>query len=123
MRCWPAPKPTRTSRTWTCPSALHHFARTILAKLCSFAHLQVLKAEPSNKEALLARAKAYLQLADLDMAKRHVGEALKYDPDNEAAMAEFHKLKKLAKLQAQVRFGVFKLHFLMMQMLCYGRIP
>jgi tetratricopeptide (TPR) repeat protein len=65
-------------------------------------HIQVLKAEPSNSEALLARARAYLHLADLDMAKRHVGEALKYDPDSQAAMAEFRKLKKLAKLQAQV---------------------
>lgn len=63
----------------------------------------MLKAEPSNREALLARAAAYLQLADLDMAKRHVGEALKYDPDNAEAMAQFRKLKKLAKLQAQVR--------------------
>jgi Tfp pilus assembly protein PilF len=63
---------------------------------------QVLKAEPSNQEALLARAAAYLHLADLDMAKRHVGEALKHDPDNAAAMAQFRKLKKLAKLQAQV---------------------
>jgi Flp pilus assembly protein TadD len=65
-------------------------------------HFQVLKAEPSNREALLARAAAYLQLADLDMAKRHIGEALKYDPDNQDAMAQFRKLKKLAKLQAQV---------------------
>lgn len=65
--------------------------------------IQVLKAEPSNREALLARAQAYLHLADLDMAKRHVGEALKYDPENQEAMAEFKKLKKLAKLQQQVR--------------------
>lgn len=77
---------------------------TATSLLSAAIFIQVLKAEPSNREALLARAAAYLQLADLDMAKRHVGEALKHDPDNQDAMAQFRKLKKLAKLQAQVRW-------------------
>lgn len=63
---------------------------------------QVLKAEPSNREALLTRSRAYYMLADLDMAKRHLGEVLsKIDPDDTVALAEFRKIKKLTKAQAQ----------------------
>lgn len=65
--------------------------------------MQVLKAEPSNREALLTRSRAYYMLADLDMAKRHLGEVLsKIDPDDTEALAEFRKIKKLTKAQAQV---------------------
>lgn len=63
---------------------------------------QVLKAEPSNREALLTRSRAYYMLADLDMAKRHLGEVLsKIDPEDGQALSEFRKIKKLTKAQAQ----------------------
>jgi hypothetical protein len=42
-------------------------------------------------------------LADLDMAKRHLGEVLsKIDPEDGQALSEFRKIKKLTKAQAQV---------------------
>ena len=35
----------------------------------------LLKGEPGHLGALVLRARAYIQLADLDLAKRHLGEA------------------------------------------------
>ncbi len=35
----------------------------------------LLKGEPAHVGALVLRATAYLHLADLDLAKRHLGEA------------------------------------------------
>lgn len=65
---------------------------------------QVLKAEAANREALLARSRAYFMIGDLDMAKRHLGEVLsKIDPEDAAALADFRKIKKLSKLQTRVR--------------------
>lgn len=68
----------------------------------------MLKAEPSSREALLTRSRAYFMLADLDMAKRHLGEALKYDPDNRAAMTDFRNIKRLAKSRSQVQQALLK---------------
>jgi DnaJ family protein C protein 3 len=38
---------------------------------------------------------AYMYLGDHDLAKRHFGEALKYDPDHSASRKAFNKLKDL----------------------------
>ena len=63
---------------------------------------QVLKAEPSNAEALMLRSKAYFLLNDLGMSKRHLAEVLKYDDGHAAARAEFKKIKDLIKLKEKV---------------------
>lgn len=55
---------------------------------------RLLKAEPGNLKALLIRGQAYFYMNDNDMAKRHFGEALKYDPDYEAARKEFNRVKQ-----------------------------
>lgn len=36
----------------------------------------LLKGEPGHVDALLLRSRAYIHLADLDLAKRHLGEVL-----------------------------------------------
>ncbi|KAK9811786.1 hypothetical protein WJX72_009936 [[Myrmecia] bisecta] len=57
----------------------------------------LLKGEPGNIEALYLRGTAYFYLNDQDLAKRHFGEALKYDPDHEQVKAAFRKVKNLYK--------------------------
>ena len=39
----------------------------------------LLKGEPGHVDALLLRSRAYIHLADLDLAKRHLGEVLFQD--------------------------------------------
>lgn len=46
---------------------------------------RLLKSRPGDLEALLLRGRAYYFLGEHDLAKRHFGEALKYDPDHEAS--------------------------------------
>lgn len=64
---------------------------------------------------------AYTQLGDLDMAKRHYGEALRHEPDHAAGKAAFSAAKKLASLKSKVSAlphpltedqASFALHFL-----------
>lgn len=45
---------------------------------------------------------AYMLLGDLDLAKRHYGEALRHDPDHKQAQAAFKAAKALARLRSQV---------------------
>ena len=63
----------------------------------------LLKGQPDNVQALYLRGKSYFYMDDQSMAKRHFGEALKYDPEHEPAKAAFSKVRKLYKLKAQVR--------------------
>ena len=46
---------------------------------------------------------AYTQLGDLDVAKRHYGEALRHNPDHAEAQKAFSAAKRLAKLKSLVR--------------------
>lgn len=62
----------------------------------------LLKGQPDNVQALFLRGKSYFYLDDQSMAKRHFGEALKYDPEHKPAQAEFSKVRKLYKHKAQV---------------------
>lgn len=62
----------------------------------------LLKGQPDNVQALFLRGKSYFYLDDQSMAKRHFGEALKYDPEHKLAQAEFSKVRKLYKHKAQV---------------------
>jgi len=57
----------------------------------------LLKSQPKNLQALILRGKAYFYLHDHDLAKRHFGEALKYDPDCKDARTEFNKVKTYDK--------------------------
>ena len=63
----------------------------------------LLKGQHDNVQALFLRGKSYFYLDDQSMAKRHFGEALKYDPEHKQAKAEFAKVKSLYKKKAQVR--------------------
>jgi DnaJ family protein C protein 3 len=54
---------------------------------------RLLKNEPSNLQALVLRGQGYFYSGDHDLAKRHFGEALKYDPDHKEAKAEFGKVE------------------------------
>ncbi|KAG2448958.1 hypothetical protein HYH02_005712 [Chlamydomonas schloesseri] len=54
---------------------------------------RIVKADDRQLDALVLRGRAYFYLYDHDMAKRHFGEALKYDPDHSAARKEFNKVK------------------------------
>lgn len=58
---------------------------------------RMLKSVPNQLQALLLRGRAYMYLAEHDMAKRHFGEALKHDPDHAGARREFKKIKDLDK--------------------------
>jgi len=53
-------------------------------------------------QALYLRGKSYFYMDDQSMAKRHFGEALKYDPEHKEAKAEFTKVRTLYKKKAQV---------------------
>ncbi|KAG2501822.1 hypothetical protein HYH03_000321 [Edaphochlamys debaryana] len=55
---------------------------------------RIVKADERQLDALVLRGKAYFYLFDHDMAKRHFGEALKYDPDHQGARKEFNKVKE-----------------------------
>lgn len=67
---------------------------------------RLLKASPGHLEALVLRGRAYFYLSDHDLAKRHFGEALKYDPDYTAARKEFNKVKDLERRrQRAARYG------------------
>ncbi|KAF5830077.1 DnaJ-like protein [Dunaliella salina] len=57
----------------------------------------LLKSQPKNLQALILRGKAYFYLHDHDLAKRHFGEALKYDPDCKDAKTEFNRVKTYDK--------------------------
>ncbi|DBA82696.1 TPA: hypothetical protein ACH3X1_006934 [Trebouxia sp. C0004] len=61
----------------------------------------LLKGQPSNVQALYLRGKSYFYMDDQSMAKRHFGEALKYDPEHKEAKAEFSKVRTLYKKKAQ----------------------
>ncbi|KAL6752449.1 DnaJ-like protein [Haematococcus lacustris] len=54
---------------------------------------RLLKNEPSNLKALVLRGIAYYRLHDHDLAKRHFGEALKFEPDYTEARQQFNKVK------------------------------
>jgi DnaJ family protein C protein 3 len=56
---------------------------------------KIVKANPKHLEALQLRGLAYMYLGDHDLAKRHFGEALKYDPDHSPSRKAFNKLKDL----------------------------
>eukprot|EP00878_Enallax_costatus_P025984 GHUV01027850.1.p1 GENE.GHUV01027850.1~~GHUV01027850.1.p1 ORF type:complete len:365 (+),score=138.23 GHUV01027850.1:272-1366(+) len=56
---------------------------------------RIVKSSPGHLEALTLRGLAYMYLADHDMAKRHFGEALKFDPDYKDSRKAFNKLKDL----------------------------
>ena len=62
----------------------------------------LLKGQPDNVQALYLRGKSYFYMDDQSMAKRHFGEALKYDPEHKKAKAEFTKVRTLYKKKAQV---------------------
>jgi tetratricopeptide (TPR) repeat protein len=62
----------------------------------------LLKGQPNNVPALYLRGKSYFYMDDQSMAKRHFGEALKYDPEHKEAKAEFTKVRSLYKKKAQV---------------------
>ena len=62
----------------------------------------LLKGQPNNVQALYLRGKSYFYMDDQSMAKRHFGEALKYDPEHKEATAEFSKVRTLYKKKAQV---------------------
>ena len=62
----------------------------------------LLKGQPNNVQALYLRGKSYFYMDDQSMAKRHFGEALKYDPEHKEAKAEFSKVRTLYKKKAQV---------------------
>lgn len=54
---------------------------------------KLLKADPSNKEALTIRGLSYFYAGDHDLAKRHFGECLNRDPDFGPAKVSFKKVK------------------------------
>eukprot|EP00955_Chlamydomonas_euryale_P086025 364187-Chlamydomonas_euryale.AAC.3 len=54
---------------------------------------RLLKGEPSSLPALVMRGKGYFYAGDDDLAKRHFGEALKYDPDYQDAREAFNKVR------------------------------
>lgn len=56
---------------------------------------RIVKSDPGHLEALTIRGQAYMYLAEHDMAKRHFGEALKFDPDHKDSRKAFNKLKDL----------------------------
>ncbi|KAI8472987.1 MAG: DnaJ-like protein [Monoraphidium minutum] len=58
---------------------------------------RLLKGSPGHLEALALRGRAYLYLGDHDLAKRHFGEALKYDPDYAPARKAFNLVKDLER--------------------------
>jgi len=58
----------------------------------------LLKGQPNNVPALYLRGKSYFYMDDQSMAKRHFGEALKYDPEHKEAKAEFTKVRSLYNL-------------------------
>lgn len=62
----------------------------------------LLKGQPNNVQALFLRGKSYFYMDDQSMAKRHFGEALKYDPEHKEAKAEFSKVRAIYKKKAQV---------------------
>lgn len=62
----------------------------------------LLKGQPDNVQALFLRGRSYFYMDDQSMAKRHFGEALKYDPEHKLAQAEFSKVRSLYKHKAQV---------------------
>eukprot|EP00798_Chlamydomonas_sp_ICE-L_P024260 gene24260-9860_t len=55
---------------------------------------RMLKKHPSNYQALILRGQAYFYAHDHDMAKRHFGEVLNYDPGNTEARELFDKVKE-----------------------------
>ena len=67
----------------------------------------LLKSQPGQLEALVLRGHAYAQLGDLDVAKRHFGEALRHDPDFQPAQTAFSAVKRLARLKSQASSRVF----------------
>lgn len=70
----------------------------------------LLKGQPDNVQALFLRGKSYFYMDDQSMAKRHFGEALKYDPEHKLAQAEFSKVRSLYKLKSQVSKGLAPWH-------------
>lgn len=62
---------------------------------------KVLKTAPDHMLALELRASAYYTLGELDMAKEHYRQALKYDPEHKSSK-EGHKLiKKIQKFKTK----------------------
>ncbi len=58
---------------------------------------KVLKQSPDNMLALELRASAYYTLGELDMAKEHYRQALKYDPEHKNSKDGHKQIKKLQK--------------------------
>ncbi|MEW5304289.1 MAG: hypothetical protein WDW38_011073 [Sanguina aurantia] len=58
---------------------------------------KVLKAQPHHLEAMVLRGRAYFYLNDMDTSKRHFGEALRFDPDCDAARKAFNRVKDFIK--------------------------
>jgi DnaJ family protein C protein 3 len=69
---------------------------------------RIVKAVPGHLEALTLRGTAYMYLADHDMAKRHFGEALKFDPDHKDSRKAFNKLKDLDRKRQRANRWVWK---------------
>ena len=63
---------------------------------------QVLKLDASSVPALLLRGRAYNELGDLEVAKRHFSEALRSDPDHRQAKLLFKGLKQLQRHKEEV---------------------
>jgi DnaJ homolog subfamily C member 3 len=57
---------------------------------------KILKMERDNMEALTLRGNAYYVLGELDTAKEHYRQALKYDPEHAGSKTGHRKLKKVS---------------------------
>ena len=78
-----------------------------MARWHAYAHMLACLTTPAGPSRVIkvlssSCSQAYTGLGDLDMAKRHYGEALRHDPDHAAAKAAFTAAKRLAKLKSQV---------------------
>ena len=62
---------------------------------------KVLKQSPDHMLALELRASAYYTLGELDMAKEHYRQALKYDPEHKNSKEGHKQIKKLQKHSAK----------------------
>ncbi|GFR39803.1 hypothetical protein Agub_g291 [Astrephomene gubernaculifera] len=67
---------------------------------------RVLRADERQLEALVLRGRAYFYLADHDLAKRHFGEALKYDPEHREARSGFNKVKEYDRKRSRAERAV-----------------
>ena len=85
---------------------MHKLSATVTSDVCAISGAaaaagDVLRTEPGNVAALVARASAYARMGDASTAKRHLSEALRAEPDHADARRAFQRLKLLLKLTAQ----------------------